>query len=126
MQQFVPAIETEGEWSVVLVDGRVGHGLRKRPAAGDYRVQEEWGGNTERVEPTAGLAELATRVCAVLPAPSLYARIDVVSIGGHWHVMEVEAIEPSLWLHLAPDTTRLLADASGRTIGDLLDVEVGE
>ena len=44
VQQFVPAIEHEGEWSVVLVDGRVGHALRKRPAAGDYRVQEEWGG----------------------------------------------------------------------------------
>ena len=44
VQQFVPAIEHEGEWSVVLVDGRVAHALRKRPAAGDYRVQEEWGG----------------------------------------------------------------------------------
>ena len=44
VQQFVPAIEQEGEWSVVLVDGRVGHALRKRPRRGDYRVQEEWGG----------------------------------------------------------------------------------
>ena len=68
VQQYVPAIESEGEWSVVLVDGVVAHALRKRPAAGDYRVQEEWGGSTERVEPGAGLAELATRVCEVLPA----------------------------------------------------------
>jgi len=113
VQQFVPAIEDDGEWSVVLVDGVVAHGLRKRPASGDYRVQEEWGGNTELVEPTASLAELATRVCAILPAPALYARIDIVAIGGNWHVMEVEATEPSLWLDLAPDTTRLLADAIG-------------
>ena len=111
VQQFVPAIETEGEWSVVLVDGRVAHVLRKLPAAGDYRVHEEWGGRTERVEPSPGLAELATRVCEVLPAPALYARIDIVALGGQWHVMEVEATEPSLWLHLAPDTTQLLADA---------------
>ena len=113
VQQFVPAIEDDGEWSVVLVDGVVAHGLRKRPASGDYRVQEEWGGNTELVEPTASLAELATRVCAILPAPALYARVDIVAIGGNWHVMEVEATEPSLWLDLAPDTTRLLADAIG-------------
>ena len=111
VQQFVPAIEDDGEWSVVLVDGVVAHGLRKRPASGDYRVQEEWGGNTELVEPTASLAELATRVCAILPAPALYARIDVVSISGGWHVMEVEVTEPALWLDDAPATTRLLADA---------------
>jgi len=116
VQQYVPAIEDEGEWSVVLVDGQLGHVLRKRPADGDYRVHEEWGGRTERVEPSAGLTELATRVCTVLPAPALYARIDIVSLGGQWHVMEVEATEPTLWLHLAPDTTQLLAGAIGARV----------
>jgi len=117
VQQYVPAVAEEGEWSVVLVSGRVSHALHKRPARGDYRVQEEWGGTTERVEPGAVLAELETRVCEVLPAPTLYARIDTVSIAGQWHVMEVEVTEPSLWLHLAPDTTNRLVDA----IGALLD-----
>ncbi len=107
VQQYVTAVESEGEWSIVLVDGVVGHGLRKWPAAGDYRVHEEWGGTTERVEPSAGLVELATRVCAILPAPALYARVDIVSINGSWHVMEVEATEPSLWLDLAPATARV-------------------
>ena len=55
-------------------------------------------------------------MCAVLPAPALYARIDIVSIGGQWHVMEVEVTEPSLWLDLAPDTTQLLADAIGARV----------
>jgi glutathione synthase/RimK-type ligase-like ATP-grasp enzyme len=117
VQQYVPAVAEAGEWSVVLVNGVVSHVLRKRPATGDYRVQEEWGGTTERVEPTAVLGELATRVCEVLPAPALYARIDMVSIAGNWHVMEVEVTEPSLWLHLAPDTTDRLTVA----IGALLD-----
>ena len=113
VQQFVPAVEDEGEWSVVLVDGQVGHALRKQPAPGDYRVQHEWGGRTELATPSTGLSELATRVFALLPAPALYARIDVVPIGGQWHVMELEATEPSLWLDLAPATTRLLVDAIG-------------
>jgi glutathione synthase/RimK-type ligase-like ATP-grasp enzyme len=111
VQQFVPTVEHDGEWSVVLVDGRVGHALRKRPAPGDYRVQEEWGGSVERAEPSATLVELATRVYEVLPTPALYARIDIVSIGGHWHIMEVEVTEPYLWLERARDTTELLADA---------------
>jgi glutathione synthase/RimK-type ligase-like ATP-grasp enzyme len=94
----------------------VGHALRKRPATGDYRVQEEWGGTAERAEPTTGLADLATRVCEILPASSLYARIDIVSIAGRWHIMEVEVTEPSLWLELAPDTTRMLAAAIGARV----------
>jgi glutathione synthase/RimK-type ligase-like ATP-grasp enzyme len=111
VQQFVPTIADEGEWSVVLVNGQVAHALRKRPAAGDYRVQEEWGGSAELAEPSDSLAELATRVCTVLPTPALYARIDIVSIAGQWHIMEVEVTEPYLWLELAPHTTELLADA---------------
>ena len=111
VQQFAPAVEHEGEWSVVLVDGEVAHAVRKWPAAGDYRVQYEWGGHSEVATPSASLAELATRVYDVLPAPALYARIDVVSIAGGWHVMEVEVTEPALWLDDAPATTRLLADA---------------
>jgi glutathione synthase/RimK-type ligase-like ATP-grasp enzyme len=111
VQQFVPAVEDEGELSVVLVDGRVAHGVRKLPAAGDFRVQYEWGGSSKVVTPTSSLAELATRVYDVLPAPAMYARIDFVAIGGRWHVMEVEVTEPALWLDEAPATTRLLADA---------------
>ena len=119
VQQFVPGITDEGEWSVILIEGEVSHALRKRPAAGDYRVQEEWGGTTERAEPSASLAELATRVCAVLPAPALYARIDVVSLNDQWLVMEVEVTEPALWLDLAPETTQRFADAIGSRLGRL-------
>jgi len=116
VQEYVPTVASEGEWSVVLVEGAVAHALWKRPAAGDYRVQEEWGGSTERIEPHASLSGLATRVCDVLPTRPLYARVDVVVLGGQWHVMEVEVTEPSLWLQLAPDTTRRLANAIGRLV----------
>jgi hypothetical protein len=33
--------------------------------------------------------------------------------------MEVEATEPTLWLHLAPDTTQLLADAIGARVSQV-------
>jgi len=111
VQQFAPAVEREGEWSVVLIDAEVTHAVRKWPAAGDYRVQWEWGGRSEVVTPSAGLVEFATRVHGALPAPVLYARVDVVSLAGGWHVMEVEVTEPALWLDEAPAATRRLADA---------------
>jgi glutathione synthase/RimK-type ligase-like ATP-grasp enzyme len=112
VQPFVPAVEREGELSVVLFDGRFSHALRKRPAAGEYRVQEHHGGTTELVDANPGVVELAERVAAVLPTPTLYARIDLVSFHDTWHVIEAEVTEPSLWLDLAPPAaTERLAHA---------------
>ena len=51
-----------------------------------------------------GANALAERVAATLPTPTLYARVDVIPIGGHWHVIEVEATEPRLYLEHAPDS----------------------
>ena len=57
------------------------------------------------------ILELAERVASVLPTPTLYARIDLVSFRDQWHVIEAEVTEPSLWLDLAPaGATRRLAD----------------
>jgi len=72
VQEFVPGIAAEGEWSVVLVDGFVSHALRKRPAAGDYRVQEEWGGTTERA---AIIAEREGKTISQLAREALEARV---------------------------------------------------
>jgi glutathione synthase/RimK-type ligase-like ATP-grasp enzyme len=111
VQPYASAVEHEGELSVVLFDGRFSHALRKRAAPGEYRVQEHWGGTTELIDPSPGVVELAERVCGVLPTPTLYARIDLVSLNGRWHVIEAEVTEPSLWLDLAPVTaTHRLAD----------------
>ena len=68
VQPFLPAVEHEGELSVVLIDGAVSHGLRKQPATGEYRVHEERGGTTTLAPVDEAPAELATRVNAALPA----------------------------------------------------------
>jgi Prokaryotic glutathione synthetase, ATP-grasp domain len=106
VQQFVESVISDGEISVVLFDGTVAHAIRKRPAPGDFRVQARYGGRVEPVEPSASLVELAARVTGLLPSPPLYARIDVVQIRGRWHVIEVEATEPSLFLETAPGSAR--------------------
>jgi glutathione synthase/RimK-type ligase-like ATP-grasp enzyme len=102
VQPFVSSVVTDGELSVVVIDGAVTHALRKRPDAGDFRVHEEWGGELVADNAPASAQELALRVVGVLPTVSLYARIDMLAIGNLWHVLEVEATEPSLWLDHAP------------------------
>jgi glutathione synthase/RimK-type ligase-like ATP-grasp enzyme len=102
VQPFVPAVEAEGERSVIVLDGVVTHALAKVPAAGEYRVHEEYGGRVELVDATPGQRELAARVVAALPSTPMYARIDMLRGNDGWMVLEVEATEPSLWLDLAP------------------------
>lgn len=102
VQPFVASVTDEGELSVMVFDGVVSHGIRKVPAEGEYRVHEERGGNSTLADVPPRAAELATRVVDVLPAPALYARIDMLRFADGWHVLEVEATEPSLWLDHAP------------------------
>jgi glutathione synthase/RimK-type ligase-like ATP-grasp enzyme len=102
VQPFVASVVTEGEVAVFVFGGAVTHAVRKSPAPDDYRVQDHWGGRAELVAVPPALAELALRACAVLPAPALYARIDVLRANESWQIVEVEATEPSLWLDLAP------------------------
>ena len=112
VQQFAPAIVDEGEFSIVMFDGVVSHALRKQVASGEFRIHEERGGRTDECTPTVGQVELAERLWRALPAPALYARMDMVQFAGQWHVLEVEATEPALWLgQVAPAATDRLADA---------------
>ena len=102
VQPYIAGIETVGERSVLLAGGVPTHALRKRPETGDFRVQENWGGSTELVIAEPEVLALAARVCTALPAPTMYARIDMLRGSHGWHVLEVEVTEPSLWLDLAP------------------------
>ena len=49
VQPLLPAITTEGEVSIIVVDGEVSHAVRKVPAPGDIRSQPEYGSLVEAV-----------------------------------------------------------------------------
>ena len=53
VQPFQPEILTDGEWSLMFIDGEYTHAVVKRPAAGDYRVQEHHGGHSILADPRA-------------------------------------------------------------------------
>ncbi len=78
VQPFLPEIVTGGELSLLFFDGVYSHAVCKRPKAGDYRVQFQFGGTTENVEVSEALVAQA-RVC-IGHAPTLpvYARVDGV------------------------------------------------
>lgn len=116
-QPFVSAVLTEGEYSVFYFGGRRSHAIRKVPRAGDFRVQEEHGGHIEPHEPDALLVEASERVLASLGrfGTPLQARVDLVRLDdGALALMELEAIEPSLYFRTHPRAPANFADALER------------
>ena len=104
VQPLMPGILTEGEYSLFFFAGKFSHAIVKRPAAGDFRVQEQFGGREEPWNASDAAQTLAAAALAAAPAPPVYARVDMVGdAAGKLHIMELELIEPSLFLHHAPD-----------------------
>lgn len=111
LQPFLPEIETEGEWSFIFLGGEFSHAVLKTPRAGDFRVQAEHGGRAERRAPPPGLLIQARDAAVAGPRPWLYARVDGVRRGGDLLVVELELIEPCLFLSYAPGAAEKLAAA---------------
>ncbi len=102
LQPFLPAVLVEGERSLVFFGGVFSHALDKVPVAGEFRVQEEHGGIISGVEPDAASMEVAETALRLLDSVPLYARVDLVRDAGRPVLMELELIEPSLYLRTDP------------------------
>jgi glutathione synthase/RimK-type ligase-like ATP-grasp enzyme len=111
VQPFQPEIASSGEWSLIFVDGEFTHAVIKRPADGDYRVQEEFGGHAELAEPTPEILASAQSILDAAGKPPVYARVDGVVVNGRFLLMELELIEPYLFLPENPAATEKLAAA---------------
>ena len=112
IQPFQRAIATDGELSLLLFGGEFSHALIKRPKPGDYRVQPHLGGTESICEAPPAALDLAHRALAAAPAPTTYARVDMIADEtGQWRIMELELIEPALWLPRAPGSAERFAAA---------------
>ena len=112
VQPLVRAIADAGEWSLVCFGGTPSHAVLKRPARGDWRVQGEFGGTAEIRPAPAGLIEGARRVLAAAGAKeATYARVDGYLDQGALVLMELELIEPQLFLDLEPQAADRFARA---------------
>jgi glutathione synthase/RimK-type ligase-like ATP-grasp enzyme len=119
LQPFLPDIEIGGELSLIYLGGAFSHAIRKRPQPGDFRVQPEYDGIITPHDPLpdeVGAAEAALRAA---DADLLYARVDLVrGLDGAPALMEIELVEPDLYLEHHPGApgafARAVAAAAGR------------
>ena len=98
VQPYVRSVDGHGERALVWVDGELTHCVRREPrlAGGGPEV-------SEALEPDACEREFAHRVLAPLRRGLLYARVDVARADdGALMLMELELVEPSLFLRRCP------------------------
>jgi glutathione synthase/RimK-type ligase-like ATP-grasp enzyme len=111
LQPYLSEVESSGELSLIFYEGTLHHTVRKTPAAGDWRTQPEYGSRLERVTPPEAVAEIAGKAVQLVPGDPLYARVDVIEAATGPRIVELEVIEPHLFLDLAPGAA---ADLAGR------------
>lgn len=104
IQPYMASVTGDGEYSIMLFDNVFSHAIVKRPRQGDFRVQPHLGGTEVPCDPPPGSIALARAALAAAPATATYARVDMIADErGELRIMELELIEPSLWLDHAPD-----------------------
>lgn len=106
MQPYLTETEGIGEHSSIYLGGSLSHVVRKEPAlkGGAYSSTEVT--PTEPHDDEIALGKMLDTTIGSL----LYARVDSVVIEGRAHVMELELIEPQLFLRHAPGAAERMAD----------------
>ena len=105
VQQYVSAVDAHGETGMVFIGGDFSHAFRKESILASPVELE--GGMFAREQTAAttpvggGASPSAERVVATLPTTA-YARVDLLPTGDGPVVLELEVVEPSLFLHLDP------------------------
>lgn len=111
LQQFEPSI-SEGEYSFIFVGESLSHVVLKSPRSGEFRCQPQFGGELRR-EPIEGIQKttlsvvnsifdmLNDRFGGATTGKIGYMRVDgLVTKHRPFILMEIEAIEPCLYLEM--------------------------
>jgi hypothetical protein len=128
VQPYLPSVDASGETALVFIAGRFSHAAHKRPVLRPDEVapmrDDEIGGAEVMYGPdivgpgTANERQIEVGEQAIeylrerFDVEPLYARVDVVADeGGQPLVLELEAVEPNLFLRFGEGAADRLAEA---------------
>lgn len=109
LQAFEASILQKGEYSLFYFGHDFSHAICKKPAKGDFRVQEEHGGQLVSIKPDRDMLSLAQKTMSALPTSALYARVDMLETPRGLEIIEVELIEPSLYFNMDDESANRFA-----------------
>jgi glutathione synthase/RimK-type ligase-like ATP-grasp enzyme len=102
IQPYFSEIATEGEYSFFFFGNEFSHAILKKPAQGDFRAHQLFGGENLNYEPSLTEIKEAFKFTEGAPTPLAYARVDVFRSKGRFMLIELELIEPYLYFERAP------------------------
>lgn len=115
LQPYLASVDAEGETAMVYLDGRLSHAIRKGPLLAPGAGFVEGLFATEDIrpcEPGKDEGRIAKAAFNAIPGPPpLYARVDLVrDAAGDPVVLELELVEPSLFLEHGPGAAERLVE----------------
>lgn len=110
LQPFQYNLVSQGEVSLMVMNGKYTHAVLKKAKAGDFRVQDDFGGTVHHYEASKEEIVYAEKVVKSCPEMPIYARVDVfLDNQNKLALAELELIEPELWFRNHPASANELA-----------------
>ncbi|MCS4436744.1 ATP-grasp domain-containing protein [Aquiflexum gelatinilyticum] len=98
LQPFIREVAEVGEYSYLFFNGKFSHAVLKSAKSGEFRVQHFFGGQIHTFDPSLIELVYIQKIIDEFAADTMYARVDGVWIKGVFYLMELELIEPYLFL----------------------------
>jgi glutathione synthase/RimK-type ligase-like ATP-grasp enzyme len=112
LQEFQDQVIDRGEVAFVMFEGKYSHAMLKKPKAGDFRVQDDFGGTVQAYAASEDEIKFAENVVSTCDPLPVYARVDAIRDNNNeLCVSEFELIEPELWFRVFPEAAESFADA---------------
>jgi hypothetical protein len=112
LQEFQHQVVIKGEVAFMLFGGKFSHAVLKKAKAGDFRVQDDFGGTVHEYAPTPFEINFVEHIIATCHPLPVYARVDVIwDNQNELCVSELELIEPELWFRKNKRAAEMFADA---------------
>ena len=109
LQEFQEDIGALGETTLTFIDGTFSHAVRRVLKAGEWRANPQYGITYERVDVSRDVIDTARSYLGLLPQTPLYARVDGLVRASGFMLMELELIDPYLYLEFAPGSADVMA-----------------
>ena len=115
IQPFMPEVQ-KGEYSFFFFGDAFSHAVLKVPVNDDYRAHAFFGAENKPYSPSNKELDEISKFLSVIPEAYSYARVDVIKSKDKFLMIELEIIEPYLYLECAND----LQQATQQFVGAIL------
>ncbi|MGA2124385.1 MAG: hypothetical protein ABSG58_08165 [Acidimicrobiales bacterium] len=121
IQPYIHSVDTLGERALIFIDGTYSHAMRKGAMLDATPDERDFLYRRERMSGAVGETDAiayATEVLSTMGMDDLlYARVDLVATIKGWLIMELELVEPSLYLRYDDAAAAKLASGIAKRLG---------